>query len=102
MTKIWTASSNDAYLTEAKAGSIKSFKEEPVGQLKWCISLNWPGAFLGTMPIGLIFIFGKGISLNGPLTRLALTSVFILPCTISGCSLHDFRFAADVAVLGPT
>ena len=45
-----------------------------------------PGDFLGTMPIGITFILGNGISLNGPLTLFAFISAVILLCTISGCS----------------
>ena len=55
-----TASSKEAYLTEDQAGSMKSLTDEPLGKLKWWISLNWPGAFFGTIPIGLIFVSGKG------------------------------------------
>lgn len=99
--KCSTASSKEAYLTEEKAGSMKSFTDKPFGQLKWCMSLNWPGTFFGTMPIGLIFISGKGGSENGPLTLFAAISEEIFSLTISGWSLQDFKFEADMEFLGP-
>ena len=53
---------------------MKSLTEDPVGNDKLEIVLNFPGVFLGTIPTGLVRKFGKVIVLKGPAMRPAWIS----------------------------
>ena len=65
------------------------------------MSLNSPGDFLGTKPIGEQQSLGSGLSLKGPATFPALISLAIFSRTASGFLNADGRQGESLAILGP-